>query len=249
MNELYSVFIKYYFLNPIIIFVFLLGLFCFLFESKIIGFFGELWTKKDLKKLPKEYKILNNIMIKSNNSTYQIDHIVVSKYGIFVIETKQYNGFITGDKFDSKWVRHVGKKKYYYTNPIKQNYGHILSLSEFLDVDKNKFINIVSIPSAARLRIKDDGEVVRYGKVKNKIISYRNEIVDNVDEITEILLSSNIKANQVKKEHIKNLKSVYNADYSKLCPKCGGKLVQKSGKYGPFLACSNYPKCRYTRNI
>ena len=33
------------------------------------------------------------------------------------------------------------------------------------------------------------------------------------------------------------------------CPKCGGKLVQKSGKYGPFLACSNYPKCRYTRNI
>ena len=115
--------------------------------------------------------------------------------------------------------------------------------------DKNKFINIVSIPSAARLRIKDDGEIVRYGKVKDKIISYRNEIVANVDEITEILLSSNIKANQVKKEHIKNLKNVYNADYSKLCPKCGGKLVQKSGKYGPFLACSNYPKCRYTRNI
>ena len=74
--------------SVIIIFVFLLGLFCFLFESKIIGFFGELWTKKDLKKLPKEYKILNNIMIKVNNSTHQIDHIVVSKYGIFVIETK-----------------------------------------------------------------------------------------------------------------------------------------------------------------
>ncbi len=249
MEELYSVFIKYYFLNPIIIFVFLLGIICIFFESKIIGFFGELWTKKDLKKLPKEYKVLNDIMIRVNNSTHQIDHIVVSKYGVFVIETKQYNGFITGDKYDSKWVRHVGKKKYYYTNPIRQNYGHILSLSELLNLDKSKFINIVSIPSAARLRIKDDGEVVRYGKVKDKIISYKNDIVENVDEIINILLNSNIKNKQIKKEHINNLRNTHKEDYSRLCPKCGGRLIQKSGKYGAFLACSNYPNCRYTKNM
>ena len=249
MDELYSVFIKYYLLNPIIIFVLLLGVICIIFESRIIGFFGEMWTKKDLKKLPKEYKVLNDIMFSVNNSTHQIDHVVVSKYGIFVIETKQYNGFITGDKYDSKWVRHVGKKKYYYTNPIRQNYGHILSLSELLNLDKSKFINIVSIPSAARLRIKDDGEVVRYGKVKNKIISYKNEIIENVDEIIDILLNSNIKNRQIKKEHINNLRNTHKEDYSRLCPKCGRKLIQKSGKYGVFLACSNYPRCRYTKNI
>lgn len=34
-----------------------------------------------------------------------------------------------------------------------------------------------------------------------------------------------------------------------LCPKCGGKLVQKSGKYGNFYGCSNFPKCEFTRGI
>lgn len=248
MDKLNSVFIKYYFFNPIIVSILALALFCILFESKIIGFFGELWTKKDLRRLSKEYHVLNDIMIDVNGTTHQIDHIVVSKYGIFVIETKQYNGFITGEKYDTKWVRHVGKKKYYYTNPIRQNYGHILSLSELLNLDKDKFINIVSIPSAARLRIKDDGEVVRYGKVKDKIISYKNEIVDNVDEIIDVLFNSNIKNRQIKKDHIKNLRNLHKEDYSRLCPKCGGKLIQKSGKYGAFLACSNYPNCRYTKN-
>ena len=36
---------------------------------------------------------------------------------------------------------------------------------------------------------------------------------------------------------------------TKLCPKCGGKLKERAGKYGNFLGCSNYPKCKYTENI
>lgn len=36
---------------------------------------------------------------------------------------------------------------------------------------------------------------------------------------------------------------------AKICPKCGGNLVERVGKYGKFLGCSNYPKCQYTENI
>ncbi len=32
-----------------------------------------------------------------------------------------------------------------------------------------------------------------------------------------------------------------------ICPKCGGKLVMREGKYGTFIGCSNFPKCRYTQ--
>ncbi len=32
-----------------------------------------------------------------------------------------------------------------------------------------------------------------------------------------------------------------------ICPKCGGKLVLKIGKFGKFYACSNYPKCKFTK--
>ena len=39
------------------------------------------------------------------------------------------------------------------------------------------------------------------------------------------------------------------ATHSMICPKCGGKLEQRNGKFGPFFGCSNYPKCHYTRAI
>lgn len=32
------------------------------------------------------------------------------------------------------------------------------------------------------------------------------------------------------------------------CPRCGGDLVKRNGRYGPFYGCGNYPRCRYTRN-
>ena len=218
-----------------------------LFYSKILGWFGELWTKQSLNKLPKDiYYILNDIMIEVDNKTSQIDHIIISKYGIFSIETKQYNGFITGNKYDKKWIRHVGKNKYYYTNPIRQNYGHIKSLSKLLDIDESKIYNIVCIPSNSILRIEHDGELVRYNTILDKILSYKEDIIDNVDDIVNIIKSNNITDKSIKKKHINNIKeNIIDNDTSK-CPKCGGKLVERNGKYGKFIGCSNYPKCRYT---
>ena len=36
---------------------------------------------------------------------------------------------------------------------------------------------------------------------------------------------------------------------SLVCPDCGGKLEKREGKYGAFLGCTNFPKCRYTRDV
>lgn len=33
-----------------------------------------------------------------------------------------------------------------------------------------------------------------------------------------------------------------------ICPRCGGELIKRNGRFGPFYGCCNYPKCRYTRN-
>ncbi|CAD7287510.1 DNA topoisomerase 1 [Campylobacter majalis] len=33
------------------------------------------------------------------------------------------------------------------------------------------------------------------------------------------------------------------------CPECGGDLLERSGKFGKFIACGNFPKCKYSRNI
>ena len=216
-----------------------------IFGSKIIGWFGELWTKGKIKKLPKDkYKVINDVFIYTKESYHQIDHVVVSPYGIFSIETKQYNG----DKYDKKWVRKVGKKTYYYTNPIRQNYGHVKSLLQLLNIDESKIFNVVCIPSRAKLNVKHDGEVVRYDEVLDKIYSYNEVIIDNVDELVEIIKLNNITDKKTKKEHIKNIReNIIDNDLSK-CPKCGGQLVNRTGKYGDFIGCSNYPRCKYTQN-
>lgn len=120
--------------NPLFWIFIIVVIIAVLFYKQIVGFMGELWTKEALLKLDKkEYKILNNIMIEVNGITHQIDHIIISKYGIFVIETKQYNGYITGSEYDKNWSLKAGNKKIYINNPMHQNYGHVIALSQKLN--------------------------------------------------------------------------------------------------------------------
>ena len=225
---------------------------CIKYGAKIIGWFGEHWTKQSLGVLDKDkYIVLNDIMIAVNGKTHQIDHIVLSKYGIFVIETKQYNGYIKGSKYDKKWVRYIkGKEPIYYTNPIRQNYGHVKAICELLNISEDKVFNIVCIPSKnVELKIENDGEVTTGLTINDKITSYKEEIIDNVDELKEKIIINNIVDKDKRKEHIDNINTNKEEYGNDICPKCGSKLVERNGKYSKFIGCSNYPKCKYTRGL
>lgn len=48
----------------------------------------------------------------------------------------------------------------------------------------------------------------------------------------------------------KNIKSQKVAEpIGEKCPECGGELLKRNGRFGEFIACSNFPKCRYSRNL
>lgn len=82
------------------------------FMPRIKGYFGEKSVSFFLTGLDEtKYKILNNIMLKVGNKTTQIDHVVVSNYGIFVIETKNYKGWIIGDEYDEYWKQVIYKRE------------------------------------------------------------------------------------------------------------------------------------------
>ena len=248
MENFTNEFLKYFLTNPLIITILILSFISAVFYKQIVGWLGEHWTKEALRELPKaKYKIINNLFLSVNGLTHQIDHVIISPYGIFSIETKQYNGYITWSKYDKNWVRHAGKRKYYYINPIRQNYEHCKALSELLNIDESIIHNIVCIPSNAKLKIEHDGEVVRYNTIVEKILSYQKEVLSNTDEIYNILISNNIKDKKMKREHINNIKKNISKKDPTKCPKCGGNLVERKGKYGNFIGCSNYPKCKYTQ--
>lgn len=228
--------------SPIFWFIIIFDIVAYFSYKKVVGWFGEHWVKKELKKLSDEYLIINNLMIKTNDAkTHQIDHVIVSCYGIFVIETKQINGYIYGDDYQEKWVVYSKKKKYFVNNPVHQNYGHLLSLKEILGLEKDKFISIVCISSTAKLKLNSK-VALSITNLLEEIKKYKIVILPNYEEIYNKLKSSNIKNIKINKEHV-------NMIHSNICPKCGNELVLRNGKNGEFMGCSNYPKCKYTRNV
>ena len=236
--------------EPILWIIILIAILSTVFYKKIRGFMGEFWLKTELNKLPKDkYIVLNDIMVKSNEDTHQIDHIVVSKFGIFVIEMKNYYGVITGDEYKDKWIQYLGKNKYYFNNPIHQNYGHVKALEEVLGLEKNKFISIVCISNQAKVKVKAKN-VTQIDLINDLIASYKEEILnEDLTQIKQKIEKKNIIDKSIRRNHVKNiknnLKDIEDKEKNMICPKCGGNLVERNGKYGKFIVCSNYPKCRY----
>lgn len=236
--------------RPQVLIMIILCILMDVYYKKFIGMAGEFWVKRELKKLSDEYLVINDIMIKTKDGiTHQIDHVVISKFGIFVIETKQYNGYIKGNDYDKRWLIKNGKKKIYVNNPLHQNYGHVKSLEEILNLPEENFISLVCIPSRATLSVKSNN-VVRIYELIDKIHSYQEVIVENSIELYEIINNLNIKDKNERKNHVRNAKLIKNnkdEEFKDRCPRCGGKLIKRNGKYGEFMGCSNFPKCRFVK--
>ena len=226
-----------------------------IYYPKLRGYMGEFWVKKRLEKLPKgKYITLNDIMIEDENGTHQIDHIVISNYGIFVIEMKNYYGLIRGREYDDKWCQYLGRKRSYFINPIHQNYGHIKALANLLSFDEDYFISIICFSNQAKVNVYCNNTIVTQVKFLNKGILKYNDIVFNfnIEEIANKILLNNIVDKKIRKQHIKNIHSKVKKDKkmvdNMICLKCGNKLIKKKGRYGTFIGCSNFPKCRYIVN-
>ena len=227
-----------------------------IFEPKIKGYIGETEVKNSLAGLPEsKYKVLNNIMLRTEYGTTQIDHIVVSVYGIFVVETKNYRGWITGSEFSEQWTKNMYGKRYTFRNPLKQNYAHVKALESKLNIANDKFIPIVAFSRDADIKVKTSRSVVYINQLQ-KVIQGYNQTIFNESELSSLVYkiqSEDVTTNETTKEHIKDIKSKVNNNNLKIkrniCPKCGGSLVKREGKYGEFLGCSNFPKCRYIYSV
>lgn len=254
MLEIIKIFIKTIISQPPIYWIIIiLGILVGIFYKKFRGFMGEFWVKRELQKLPKDsYIVLNDIMLKSKNKTSQMDHIVISKYGIFVIEMKNYFGLVTGNEYNDKWIQHMGKKKFYFKNPIHQNYGHIQSLKEVLGLDDSYFISIICFSNQATLKVNTKTIVTQLDFLISQINSYSNNIIIfNLNEIKEEIQRKNILNKNIRKTHIKNIrkdiKTERKLENDMICPKCGNKLLNRKSKYGEFIGCSNFPHCKYIK--
>ena len=231
-----------------------------------IGKLGEKRVASKLDWLPKEYITLNDILLPTNYGTTQIDHIVVSPYGIFVIETKNYKGWIFGHENSEEWKQSLlGKKRFWgwtseqhkLRNPIRQNAAHVRAVKAILkEIGDFTIIPIVVFSNSAELKITTPNHIViNWCDLRSaiKLYKYRCISEEDVQRIASKISSANIITEGSRETHANNIQTVL---YKKniaiangICPKCGSKLVERHGKYGGFLGCSNYPQCKFTQKL
>ena len=70
--------------------------------------------------------------------------------------------------------------------------------------------------------------------------------VEEMDKIYDSILRS--VGDITNREHVKNIRNTQKDLKNGICPRCGGKLVERNGKYGKFYGCSSYPNCRFVLN-
>ena len=85
----------------------------------------------------------------------------------------------------------------------------------------------------------------------SKIQEQIKELKEEIKELENIIISNNIEDKSLRKQHVKDIRIKINnnreLENNMICPKCGNELVKKNGKYGKFIGCSNYPKCKYIK--
>jgi restriction system protein len=197
-----------------------------------------------------KYRQYHDVLITSSTRSTQIDHIIVSEYGIFVIETKTMNGWIYGDADSSRWTQVFNQKKYIFQNPLRQNYLHTKTLSNFLNIEHDKFFSIIVFWGDCVFQTSLPENVTRSAFIN--YIRQKKLSVLTKDEMNRVCLELHrLKENTSQKDTLDYLHSIKNTE---ICPRCGGKLKQRTVKRGgrtgtKFTGCSNFPKCNFTRNL
>ena len=234
-------------------------------RAEALGDYGERRVSTYLEDLPcDKYGVFNDLLIRDGNYTTQIDHIIISRYGVFVIETKNTHGKVYGSENSEFWKQYLpdfGYKRFGYTqehqlrNPIWQNAGHIKSLRRLVFGNEIPIYGIVVFPYETEVHVTADQPVLKMVNVVPFIKEHRDEVLSSEQigfyrrRLLEIISTSELDRKQHLNNVYRNQERRDAAVASGKCPRCGGNLVLRNGKYGKFYGCSNYPKCNYTLNI
>jgi hypothetical protein len=252
-------------INQIIgILIFLIGFGVYLYLKKMIvpkikGFLGEMKVSLRLELLSKnDYIVLNDLLLKVGDVTTQIDHVVISKSGIFVIETKNFKGWIHGHENSDYWKQTIFSRGFRFKNPIKQNKAHQYALRKVLsEFPQIKYFPIVVFSQKAVLKnVTHWSPVIYSNQLIQTIRSYNKDSILSFDQMQSILDQLNrvrLRGGKENRNHVKQVRKRIREkrmnSSSKICPSCGHVLVKRTGKYGQFYGCSNFPKCKHSEKI
>lgn len=184
------------------------------FKPFIKGKVGELAVAVQVKLYLKDpqYILLNDCTLPDEQSgTTQIDHILLSPYGIFIIETKNYKGWIFGSERQKMWTQKIFKKSYKFQNPLHQNYKHQKVLEQVLaDIITPEYLHsIVVFMPDCEFKTDMPVNVFRGAAWVDYVKNFKAEVIPAMKlkriqlRIEKEVLEKSWKTNRI---HVENLK-------------------------------------------
>lgn len=200
---------------------------------------------------PRVYRAFNDVTLPTADGTTQIDHVYVSPYGIFVVETKNRKGWIFGGESQRSWTQKIYRKTRKFQNPLRQNYKHTKALQELLGVDPDVVHSVVVFAGNSRFKTEMPANVVHGGAYVSYIRRFRERVFsnDNVEAICERLSQRRLAPTlQAHREHVRNLANGKEVAQGPPCPKCGASTKLRTARKGDhagrrFWGCTRFPKC------
>ena len=219
----------------------------------IRGWLGEKKTTFNMwLSLDKElYRRFHNLIIPSINGTTQIDHLLVSPYGLFIVETKNKKGWIFGSGDQAKWTQSIYGKKYVFQNPLRQTFRQKKVLSKYLGIEESTFRTVVFFVGDCKFKTRLPENVLNSG-LAEYIKQFTSPIIEplELDRVVVQLQRHTLESSLTNRDHVRSLRERHSS--TTVCLKCGSNLVERTTRKGPmqgskFLGCENYPKCRFTK--
>jgi restriction system protein len=223
------------------------------------GILGEALVKLAAKlKLPADsYHPIHNVTLPTPDGTTQIDHIFVSRFGIFVVETKNMKGWIFGGENQAQWTQKIFKQSFKFQNPLRQNYKHVKALEATLDVPPEAIHSVVVFTGDSSFKTPMPSNVTQGSGYIKYIKSFQEPVLTDteVKSVFAQIQSGRLEPTwETQRNHVKQLKSRADLTVERKCPKCGSNMVLRTSKKGAnagkqFWGCSAFPKCRVVQNV
>ncbi|MCL2797461.1 MAG: NERD domain-containing protein [Firmicutes bacterium] len=170
---------------------------------------AECAVADNLAALPECYKAFNDLLLRSNDGrTFQLDHVVVSAFGVFVIETKNYSGVIEGYRNAEFLKQTKGANSKLIYNPLKQNEGHIRALFETMG--EFPYFSIAAFSDYAELHVSDTNQVCNARDICKCIAEYTDTLIDksDVEKIVDAIKAATLEGEEHRAAHIARVREI-----------------------------------------
>lgn len=175
------------------------------------GMIGEAFINLGIRLFldKREYHLLKNVTLPTPQGTTQIDHVIVSRFGLFVIETKNIKGWIFGNPAHKSWTQQLYRRRHTFQNPLRQNYLHLMTLKSLLGLADHQLHSIIYFIGDCTFKTPMPDNVmnrglIRYIKGKTTPVLTPAEVTRVIDTIQRGRLAANW---QTHKQHVAQLKA------------------------------------------